>query len=384
MTVVEVGPVTVRGPAPVDDELATAAIESIDDMLMLVADRPATVRTVMADLVTAAAGPGDDELVVVHPSWWSRPRVETLRDVAADLPRTASLVTRSAALGGASTTVVEIAVEHVAITSADVCTLTRTTDEAVCAAVLDDTEFSATVVVDTPPGVRGGGLASSLMAALRAHGAAVTRTGAQPLRIAAPPPPVTVIPSPRRRRRAAPMLAGVLLAAVGGGAAAITHDPSTASVGPTTLLVEGRAGVVVPALWSVHRITDGGGSARVQITSPADRTLALHVTQSALAHPQSPEQVADTLRDALVGEPAGIFTDFRAADVRGGRTVATYRERRPAHETDWAVLADGTLRIGIGCQSPPGRADAIRSVCEAAVRSAHAVIATKSPDHGTG
>jgi hypothetical protein len=37
------------------------------------------------------------------------------------------------------------------------------------------------------------------------------------------------------------------------------------------------------------------------------------------------------------------------------------------------VLLDGAVRISVGCQSRPGGEDAVRDVCEQAVRSAHAV-----------
>jgi type VII secretion-associated protein (TIGR03931 family) len=39
----------------------------------------------------------------------------------------------------------------------------------------------------------------------------------------------------------------------------------------------------------------------------------------------------------------------------------------------WTVLLDGAVQISIGCQSRPGGEDAVREVCEQAVRSAHAI-----------
>lgn len=374
MITVEVGPVTIRGPAPVDDELAVTAVESIDDTLMLVGDRPLEVRTVIGDLLGAAAGPEDDELAVVCPSWWSGRRVDVVRDAADGLPRAVSMLTRSQVIGDGSGAVVEIAPDHVAVIASGSCIVARNTDEAVCAAVVRELDCEREVFVDAPPGVGGGALASALIAALRARGVAAARTGARPLRVAPRAPEKAAVPPPRRARRGvAPALAGVVVAASGAGAAAIAHDDRPVAVQPTTLLVEGHAGVVVPASWTVRRMTDGSGSARVQITSPADPAVALHVTQSALPRAQSLGQVADTLRTSLEAQPPGVFTDFRAADHRGGRAVVTYRERRAEHETAWAVLADGTLRIAVGCQSPPGHADVVRQVCDAAVHSAHAV-----------
>ena len=47
--------------------------------------------------------------------------------------------------------------------------------------------------------------------------------------------------------------------------------------------------------------------------------------------------------------------------------------RRGARQIDWTVLVDDTVRIAVGCQSAPGGEDAVRAVCEEAIRSAHAV-----------
>ncbi len=375
MTVVEVGPTTMRGPEPVDDELASAAVEAIDDPLMLVDGRPVAVRRVVAELLRSAVGAGCSagagELTVVYPTWWSGRRVDVVLDAAGDVHGSVVGMTRAQMLGDGFTAVVEIAVDHVAVVAAGVRTMVRSADAAICAAVVREIGGRGTVFVDVPWGVGGDALASSIVTALGERGVTATRAGVVPLRNAAPEPTPAAASADRSRRRAAPVLAGALLTTVGIiGAAALTHE---AQPEPMALLVEGRLGVVVPALWTVARITEGGGSARVQITSPADPAVALHVTQSVLPRPQSVQQVADTLRDALEAEDAGVFTDFRAVDERGGRAVATYRERRAKHQTDWAVLADGALRIAIGCQSPPGRADAVRPACEAAVRSAHAV-----------
>ena len=50
----------------------------------------------------------------------------------------------------------------------------------------------------------------------------------------------------------------------------------------TTFLVEGRVALEVPAQWPMQRVVAGPGSARVQVTSPSDPEVALHVTQSRL------------------------------------------------------------------------------------------------------
>jgi len=142
---------------------------------------------------------------------------------------------------------------------------------------------------------------------------------------------------------------------------------------PMTLLVEGRVGVVVPAQWRVQRVTSGPGSARVQVVSPDDANVAVHITQSSLASHQSREQVAESLRSALSQEPDGVFPEFNPTDRRADQAVMTYREIRTDHHTAWFVLIDESLRIAIGCQSAPGAEEAVREACDQAVRSAHAV-----------
>jgi type VII secretion-associated protein (TIGR03931 family) len=140
-----------------------------------------------------------------------------------------------------------------------------------------------------------------------------------------------------------------------------------------TLLVEGRVGVMVPARWAIQRVTSGPGSARVQIVSLDDKNVAVHVTQSSLAPRQSREQVAEALRRALRQEPDGVFVDFNPSDSRADQLVMTYREIRADRQIQWSVLIDGPLRIAVGCQSAPGREEAVREVCDRAIRSAHAV-----------
>jgi len=142
---------------------------------------------------------------------------------------------------------------------------------------------------------------------------------------------------------------------------------------PMTLLVEGRVGVLVPAQWVVQRVTSGPGSARVQVVSPTDAGVAVHVTQSSLPPHQSRDALAESLRSALDHEPDGVFVDFNPADRRAGQLVVTYREVRAGHHIAWVVLFDESLRIAIGCQSAPGHDEAVREACDQAIRSAHAV-----------
>ena len=53
-----------------------------------------------------------------------------------------------------------------------------------------------------------------------------------------------------------------------------------------------------------------------------------------------------------------------------GRPAVTYREVRPGRVIDWSAVLAGSTLIGIGCQGPPRRTDAVRTACERAVASA--------------
>ncbi len=130
--------------------------------------------------------------------------------------------------------------------------------------------------------------------------------------------------------------------------------------------------LTVPANWPTQRVLAGPGSARVQITSPSDPEVALHVTQTPVAG-ETLGNAAERLKRAIDAEPAGVFVDFNPTGSSAGRPAVTYREVRAAHQVRWSVLVDGTVRISVGCQSRPGGDDAVRQVCEQAVRTAHAV-----------
>ncbi len=82
---------------------------------------------------------------------------------------------------------------------------------------------------------------------------------------------------------------------------------------------------------------------------------------------------AESLKHAIDAEPTGVFIDFNPAGTSAGRPAVTYREARATHDIQWIVLIDKTIRISIGCQSRHGKDDAVRQVCDRAVRSARAV-----------
>jgi type VII secretion-associated protein (TIGR03931 family) len=141
---------------------------------------------------------------------------------------------------------------------------------------------------------------------------------------------------------------------------------------PTAFLVEGRVALTVPANWVAQRLITGPGSARVQVTSPSDPEVALHVTQSPVPG-ETLGGTAERLKRAIDAEPAGVFVDFNPSGSSVGRPAVTYREVRASHQVRWTVLLDGPVRISVGCQSRPADEGAVRDACEQAVRSAHAI-----------
>jgi type VII secretion-associated protein (TIGR03931 family) len=111
----------------------------------------------------------------------------------------------------------------------------------------------------------------------------------------------------------------------------------------------------------------------VQVVSPSDAGVVVHITQSMLASQQTMEMVAESLRSALNEEPVDVFVDFNPAARHADKPAVTYREMRQDRQIGWTVLVDKTLRIAIGCQSAPGREQLVRDVCNRAIESAHAV-----------
>ena len=182
----------------------------------------------------------------------------------------------------------------------------------------------------------------------------------------------------QRRGGALTLAAGVAVSAVvTAGALWWPADPAgVQSAMPVSALVEGRVALDVPAGWTVRRVTDGPGSARVQVMSPLDGGPILHVTQSRVPGADL-SATAATLRRAMDSEvdagADGAFVDFNPTDIRGGRPAVTYRELRPGREILWVVLVDSDVRISIGCQHAAGQGSTVAAPCDAAVRSARRV-----------
>ena len=390
--VIEVGPGTIRGANDVRPEWVCAALDCIDDEITLLDDRPVSVRDVWEDVMSVAAGSGVDIAVLVCPAWWSSARIDTAQQAARTVATDVVVLDRTAVLRegiSAETTIVEITSDVLIVTAFEkiVAVVPRQGElgadaDAVVAAV----GAPAGVLMDAPVNVFDAGRLASLVSdRMRAIGVPVKiaddgwirrAAAVQRSHVQAQSADAAVRGLGRLRgRKTLAVLSGVLSTVALCGGVAVVHDSSSDRVDemPMTLLVEGRIGVMVPATWTTQRITSGPGSARVQVISPSDDGLALHVTQSVLAQPSSLAKTADTLLAALDESADGAFVDFNPADRRAGRDAVTYREIRPERNVAWTVLTDGTARIAIGCQSRPHREHLVREACDRAIRSAHAV-----------
>lgn len=134
-------------------------------------------------------------------------------------------------------------------------------------------------------------------------------------------------------------------------------------------VVEGRMAVRIPEHWTVERVTGGPGSRRLRVSAPGDRGIAMHLTW-AYAPETTLAQAADVLSAAMAAEPPGVFVDLRPGGEAAGRPAVTYRELRTGSVIAWSVVLDGSTRISVGCQSPPGREAEVRAACDEAVHSA--------------
>ncbi|OBH76476.1 type VII secretion-associated protein [Mycobacterium scrofulaceum] len=402
--IIEAGPATIRRlccpTSTVVDERTSdiigTALRAIDDRVALVGERPTAVASVWADALRSVACAGCKGIVVVHPSWWSSSRVGVVKKVAATvsddvLTRPRSwLLTRAAGTDAEAAVVVEI-VDRMAVVvgGADIVAVPR---RAQPRAVADEVMAAiagrpgGVLLVDAPSTVTGAStLSASIVDATRGTERKVVRIDDARLgrlaRLAMSDLDQPPKPGDDRGRRHARTLAGIAAAAIvlaGAGPAVIDTDRPSAVSAPTVravpavFLVEGRVAVAVPADWPTQRVVAGPGSARVQVTSPSDPEVALHVTQSPVVG-ETLTGTAERLKHAIDVEPSGVFVDFNPSSTSAGRPAVTYREVRAAHHVRWTVLLDGPVRISLGCQSPPGREEAVRGPCEQAVRSAHAV-----------
>jgi type VII secretion-associated protein (TIGR03931 family) len=380
--------------------MCVAALDAIDDRVALVDGSPVAVDSLWRAVLRSLDCGGPDGLIVVHPSWWPAARIGVItaaaravaddRDQVVARPRSWLLTLGSPE----ATVVVEIAERLVAVAGAEVVAVPRRTEpqrvaEEVAGVIAG--MMPAVVLLDAPSTVASAPALATLIAdAVRAGGRQkVTEIDdARLLQLARPalkarpasdePRPTGRAGGPRSRVRRLGGLAaaGVVVAAAVPAVAALAtvarHGVPVKDEPPTTFLVEGSVALTVPANWPTQRVVAGPGSARVQVTSPSDPEVALHITQSPVVG-ETLSGTAERLKRAIDAEPAGVFVDFNPYEMSAGRPAVTYREVRAGHHVRWTVLLDGAIRISVGCQSRPGGEDAVRDVCQQAVRSAHAV-----------
>jgi len=367
----------------VAQDVVATALARIDDEVAVVDDAPVAVAAIWREVFRTVLPERLEAAVLVCPTWWPQARVERVREAAAAGPAKVSVRQRAEVLTSGllgDPTVVEIAPEFVVtaragrIVAADP-RIGETTD--IARSVADQIGPSSTVMVDAPVGVAGAvELAAAISECLRTDGAAVTTVHqGQVLRFDEEPrkrPHVVEPPQFRGERPAllAALVVSAVLVCLGLAFGADQPDPVAI---PSTLLVEGRVSLKVPALWAVRRITSGQGSARVQVMAP-DGSTAVLMTQSHVRKGETLSSTSAMLRNALHDQQEGVFSRFNPDDRRADRQAATYRELRDGRQIDWAVFVDDSLRIAVGCQSAPGDEEAVRTVCEAAIRSAHTVV----------
>jgi type VII secretion-associated protein (TIGR03931 family) len=386
-------------------EMVREALGAIDDRVALVDGRPVAVDSLWCATLRSLDCGSPEGVIVVHPSWWSASRVGVVTAAAETLAGEVVVRRRSWLLAQArdsapeATAVVEIADRLVAVAGAALVAVPRRVEPRFSAGEVAEEVAGVisgmargVVLIDAPSTVAGAPALAALIAdAVRLSGTGQTVVKIDDARLvrlaraaaavaqpaeAAPEPPCTAGAGGARLRVRTPArlaVAGVVLAAVAPAVTALgRHGGPSPDKAPTTFLVEGRVALTVPANWPTQRVVAGPGSARVQVTSPSDPEVALHVTQSPVAG-DTLSVTAERLKRAIETEPAGVFVDFDPSGISAGRPAVTYREVRDVHHVRWTVLLDGTVRISVGCQSRPGGEDAVRDACEQAVRSAHAV-----------
>ena len=377
VTVVEVGPAGVqvlRGPSAArpDEAMVSAVLDGIDDDVALFDERPVEVAELMRAVMSSILGDSRDPVVIVHPSWWSRARIDlVVRSSGATRKVVAVSRSEVARAAGRAGPVIEIAEECVAVAGPGLRVFGRGNIESV-AAVAAESGQPGDVLLDAPAGIAGSAqTAEGLRVALAARG-----RSARDVDVAAI---AGAVPARRRARGlVATFLAvsGVLAALVlpDGremvGAAVATLRPDGGAPAPTAVnLVEGRIVVEVPPHWNVERVRSGSGSRRVQVDSPTDADIALHIT-AAYTPGSTLARAAEVLGDAVAAQTPGVFVGFRSAVEVAGRPAVTYREVRAGRVVDWSVVLSGSTRIGIGCQSAPDRTEVVRGACEQAIRTA--------------
>lgn len=374
-TACEIGPGTIRllypgsGCAPADSARVVLAAGS--DPMTLLGDEPVAT----ADLWVSVFEPllaGRTDVLLVHPSWWASDRVDMVVRAAGTVARAVTAIGRGELLHPGAV-FVEIGPEFVAFGDGRVIAgaETRCTRNSVLVERIVERLPGGRVHIDAPTGVAGADALGALLARrLRTAGRPVRRLTDRHLMGALESRRADSAPARRhcgRRCRSVSGIAAVVVVLAVVTGSVIHHGaPTPAETGRSTQdLVEGRVTVRAPGGWAVRRVTDGPGSRRIEVVSPADAGAVLHITQSPVEDGDLAATAA-ALRAALAGQPVGVFVDFRAEDRRAGRPAVTYRELRSGREIDWTVVLSGRVRIAIGCQNAT-------TACDEAIASAREI-----------
>ena len=174
---VEVGPATVRalrgGSGRRSAEaLVSAGLDWIDDEIGLFDERPVAVADLWRALMSSILGEGGGPVLIVHPTWWPRARVEVV--VRATPAREVRAVSRSGLVVAdcRAGPVIEIAAEFVAVCGAAVQVFGRGDVELVADAAAEAGGFTE-VFLDAAPGLAGSAqTAEDIRAALSDRGVA--------------------------------------------------------------------------------------------------------------------------------------------------------------------------------------------------------------------
>lgn len=399
--VLELGPGSVRRLWPelevcADHQAVSAVVGGFDDPVVLIGDHPVDVSSLWQRIAGPLRRPGSGPPVAVHPSWWSKLRVEyVVNGLGPPGRRTDSVVVMGRAQfiadaggkGASDSTAVLIEIDAALIAISEgarlVAVLDRTRDvDQIVDRVLRCAGNSAGVLVDAPVGVPGAGdFADRIRKALSDNGVrsslvSIEQIVAEAMNARGLDQRRVECASRRRLGRAHVVAAAATAAAVlcvGSFAVARSDrfrhsEPRAAD--DAVLVVEGRISARIPLAWKVEKLTAGPGSRRIRATSPDSTGAALHVTQSYIPG-QTLAATAEMLERALAGEEPDVFRHFNAHGLKAGRSAVTYQEVRGAQVVDWFVVVDGATRIGIGCESPSGREREVLAACDDAIESAH-------------
>lgn len=380
--VVVVGPAAVCGPGAVPAELASAALDAIDDRLTVHADRVVTVREVWGEVMRTALAGERNSAVLVVPSWWPRARVELVEAATRESCTQVIVQPRGRVTRSEASEVVELGPDCVVVHSAkgERRVLRTGAPESVAEDVLTGLPAATSVIVEVPDGVPECALlAAELTSRMRRRGSSVRTLDDEGVRRATLADYRTRVVGRSSRvgrlhfeKRRVAVLVGTVVVIGALAAAALAPVPQGSRQGAVAWVLEGRVAVELPAHWPVQRVMSGPGSARVQAVSPSEPRVAVHVTQARVRAQETLQQTAEVLRTALEQQPDGLFVDFDPHAERAGRAAVTYRELRAAIAVDWVVLLDRAVRIAVGCQRPVEQLEP-DAACERAVRSAHAM-----------